>query len=63
MLEVKFADEGGFGDGVTQSFYTAVAAELTERAPSGPSPLCGVFRGTHLSSTTCLALVLFKTGE
>eukprot|EP00929_Paragymnodinium_shiwhaense_P091422 TRINITY_DN51396_c0_g1_i1.p1 TRINITY_DN51396_c0_g1~~TRINITY_DN51396_c0_g1_i1.p1 ORF type:complete len:3437 (-),score=883.73 TRINITY_DN51396_c0_g1_i1:237-10547(-) len=28
VLEVKFADEGGFGDGVTQSFYTAVATTL-----------------------------------
>jgi len=28
MLEVVFADETGFGDGVTQSFYTDVAAEL-----------------------------------
>lgn len=43
MLEVKFADEGGFGDGVTQSFYTAVAAELTAVASEGPMPLCGVF--------------------
>lgn len=44
MLEVKFADEGGFGDGVTQSFYTAVAAELCLKDGSkGGSPLCGSF--------------------
>jgi len=43
MLEVKFADEGGFGDGVTQSFYTAVAAELAALGPEGSAqPLCGV---------------------
>jgi len=41
MLEVKFADEGGFGDGVTQSFYTAVASELTVVDDAGPRPLCG----------------------
>merc|ERR1719210_132690 len=28
MLEVVFDDEAAFGDGVTQSFYTDVAAEL-----------------------------------
>lgn len=41
MLEVKFADEGGFGDGVTQSFYTAVAAELSAKEAGGMSPLSG----------------------
>ncbi|CAK8998826.1 unnamed protein product, partial [Durusdinium trenchii] len=28
LLEVVFDDETGFGDGVTQSFYTDVAAEM-----------------------------------
>jgi len=43
MLEVKFADEGGFGDGVTQSFYTAVASELSAKDSRGSMPLCGPF--------------------
>lgn len=42
MLEVKFADEGGFGDGVTQSFYTAVSAELSVADVGGSRPLCGL---------------------
>lgn len=36
LLEVKFADEG-FGDGVTQSFYTDVAAEMTALDGEGAS--------------------------
>lgn len=50
-LEVQFADEGGFGDGVTQSFYTTVASELLAVADAdtaapgacAASPLCGAF--------------------
>lgn len=39
MLEVVFEDETGFGDGVTQSFYTDVATELCRVDDLGPGRL------------------------